>query len=86
MGKQVEKWEVWWERAVGEYKQPRHMLGALGVSMKWNEINELREQSQLKQLSLELWILSTVEEKLRGWSPRMLTNLDSGGYEGHRSQ
>lgn len=34
MEKQVEKWEVWWERAVGEYKHPRHMLGALGVSMK----------------------------------------------------
>lgn len=71
---------------MGEYKQPRHMLGALGVSTKWNEINELREQSQLKQLSLKLWILSTAEEKLYGWSPRMLTNLDSGGYEGHSSR
>lgn len=59
---------------------------ALGVSVGQNRIKELREQSQLRQLSLELWILRTAEEKLCGWGSRMLTNLGSGSYEGHGFQ
>lgn len=67
-----------WKRAVG---RARDMPGTLVLSVG-RGIKEFREQSQLRKLSLELWVLNTAEEKLCGLSSGMLTNLVSGGYEG----
>lgn len=49
-------------------------------------LKEFREHSQLRKLSLELWVLSPAEEKFSGWSSGMLTNLGSGDYEGRTFQ
>lgn len=74
---------VGWEKTVGG---AGNMLGTWGVSVKQKGIKESGEQSQLRELSMGLWVLTTAEEKFYEWSSGMLTNLGSGSYDLHSFQ